>query len=296
MIFEGLSQNILKLVAGEGLSDALPNLTKFLKPGMLLQGTVFKSFPNENKAVIQLDSRQVTVETPEPLTPGRSFSVRVEKVSPQPVLKVIAQDVKQSPHSPQLNDKNISAVKQTPDVTTRISSNKFSVPQQLTAGEIKSLNIMPGQKVMAKVIHVSSAATATVKILGKEVMAHFKYVVPPKPGTVVELSVDVHKGEFRLVGKEGTVSLRPVEISNIKSLLPAKEPFHEMVQKLDDLIKSLEQVKILASESDAIERLVKTLKLLKPQVMPDGVKIKEQVDLSGINYEAKVKRFCPKVS
>jgi len=83
----------------------------------------------------------------------------------------------------------------------------------------------------------------------------------------------------------------------IKALLPFKEAFGEMIQKLDVLINSSEVIKNLSTETGLVERFVKTLNLFKIQSLgqrlpvQDSTQLKEQIDLSGINYEPKVKNF-----
>ena len=105
MVLDSIPHNLLKLVSVEDLPNVLPNLIKYLKPGMLLEGSVLKSFPDKNKAIIQLDKKQDIVEARQPLTPGHSFSARVEKIFPQPVLKIIIQNTQQLSESPQLENR-----------------------------------------------------------------------------------------------------------------------------------------------------------------------------------------------
>ena len=55
LVLESLPHNFLKLVSGEGLSDVIPNLTKFLKPGKLFEAVVLKSFPEKNTAIFKVE-------------------------------------------------------------------------------------------------------------------------------------------------------------------------------------------------------------------------------------------------
>lgn len=259
---------------------------------MLLEGTVLKSFPDKNKSIIQLDKGQVIVETRKPLTPGHSFSARVEKVSSQPILKIVSQDTQPVSEILQLDPKTKNISKQTSDITSLKTEYKEHVSRQLTLSDIKKLNLATGQSAEAKVTHIYDRTTAIATIRDKEVIVHFKAVAPPKPGTIVKLTIEPYKQNFRLVTKDKTDFVRSVEVTHIKPLLALKEPFGEMVQKLDSLVTSIVPVKIINTQTDLIGRLIKTLNLLKPQpeLIPDSALLKKQVEFSGINYESKVRK------
>ena len=202
LLLDGLSHNLLKLISSEGLSDVLPNLIKYLKPGMLFEGTVLKSFPDKNKAIIQLDKRQVIVETRQPLTPGNSFSARVEKTSPQTWLTIITQNTQQVTESPQFETKAQLPDKQYSDITNLKTHYQRAVPGQLTSSDIQNLNLTIGQSTEAKIIHISSRTTAIATIRDKEVTFHFKAGAPPKPGTIVKLTVEPFKQNLQVVAQK----------------------------------------------------------------------------------------------
>jgi len=88
LVLEGLPENLLKLVSVEGSPDTLPNLSKFLKLGALLQATVLESLPEKNKAIIKISNKRIIVETRQALTPGHSFSAQVHKSSPGSPLQI----------------------------------------------------------------------------------------------------------------------------------------------------------------------------------------------------------------
>ena len=66
-----------------------------------------------------------------------------------------------------------------------------------------------------------------------------------------------------------------------------------MVQKLDNLLSTTNIAKIFDIKNDLITRLNSTLRLLKPQptIALDSRLINDQVTLSGINYEPKIKQL-----
>jgi len=118
----------------------------------------------------------------------------------------------------------------------------------------------------------------------------------PKPGANASLVVTAHGDNFRLVAQQDGTP-KAIDIFKIKALLPFKESFGEMIQKLDVLINSSEVIKNLSTETGLVERFVKTLNLFKIQSLgkrlpvQDSTQLKEQIDLSGINYEPKVKKI-----
>jgi len=164
---------------------------------------------------------------------------------------------------------------------------------------VKNNNFIPGQKIKASVVDVLKNNTAIVKFRDKFLTAHF-FDKTPKVGTVVKFIVTQHEESFRLVA-QGSNSSKKVETSDIKDLLPFKEPFGKMIQQLKSLIDSPVFENLIKFDSLLIKRLVKTLNLLSPQIKTNdstqlqeifnGKNLKEQVDISGINYESKVKHI-----
>ena len=164
---------------------------------------------------------------------------------------------------------------------------------------IKNNNFIPGQKIKASVVDIVNNNTAIVKFRDKFLTAHF-FDKTPKVGTVVKFIVTQHEESFRLVA-QGSNSSKKVETSDIKDLLPFKEPFGKMIQQLKSLIDSPVFENFIKSDSLLIKRLVKTLDLLSPQIkindstqlkeIFNGKNLKEQVDFSGINYESKIKHI-----
>ena len=164
---------------------------------------------------------------------------------------------------------------------------------------VKNSNFIPGQKIKASVVDVLKNNTAIVKFRDKFLTAYF-FDKTPKVGTVVKFIVTQHEESFRLVA-QGSNSSKKVETSDIKDLLPFKEPFGKMIQQLKSLIDSPVFENLIKFDSLLIKRLVKTLNLLSPQIKTNdstqlqeifnGKNLKEQVDISGINYESKVKHI-----
>jgi hypothetical protein len=169
------------------------------------------------------------------------------------------------------------------------------ISQEMSAREIDSMNLLPGQTIKATVIDISGKNNAVVKFKNRLITAYFP-ALSPKPGANASLVVTAHGDNFRLVAQQDGTP-KAIDIFKIKALLPFKESFGEMIQKLDVLINSSEVIKNLSTETGLVERFVKTLNLFKIQSLgkrlpvQDSTQLKEQIDLSGINYEPKVKKI-----
>ena len=311
LIPEGLSENSLKLILVNGSVDTLPSLSKFLKSGALFQVTVLESLPDKNKAIIKIFNKRIMVETRHPLAPGHSFSARVYKPSPELPLQIKIIDSQAASPSPSFEDKakisgknfsNIST-SQALDKKSNLASNlngtlsKSSniISRELSAREIANMNLSSGQSIKATVIEVSEKNNIVIKFENKLISAYFSSVLP-KTGENVSLVVTPHEDGFRLVVQPDSTP-KLVDIFKIKSLLPFKEPFGEMLEKLDILVNSSEVIKNLSTQTGLVGRLAKTLNLLKTpypvQNFPSqgSAQLKQQIDLSGINYEPKVRNI-----
>ena len=277
LIPEGLSENSLKLILVNGSLDTLPSLGKFLKSGALIQATVLESLPEKNKAVIKMFNKRIIVETRHPLTPGHSFSARVYKPSPELPFQIKIVDSQAASSSSSFEDKTQISGKNFSISTSQVSSDKKSIldsnpnvtlskssniiSRDLSAREIDNMNLSSGQSIKATVIDVSGKNNIIVKFENKLITAYFSSVLP-KPGENVSLIVTPNGDGFRLVVQPDNTS-KLVDIFRIKSLLPFKEPFGEMLEKLDILVNSSEVIKNLSTKTGLVGRLVKTLNLLK---------------------------------
>ncbi|MCL0046291.1 flagellar hook-length control protein FliK [Nitrospinaceae bacterium] len=311
MIPEGFSENSLKLILGNGSLDTLPSLSKFLKSGALFQVTVLESLPEKNKAIIKMFNKQIMVETQHPLTPGHSFSARVYKPSPELPLQIKIVDFQVDSPSPSFEDKTQISRKNSSNISTSQVSDKKSILdsnpnatlsnsnnilfRELSARDIDNMNLSSGQSIKATIIDISEKNNIVVKFENKLIAAYFSSALP-KTGENVSLVVTPHRDGFRLVVQQDSTP-KLVDFFKIKSLLPFKEPFGEMLEKLDILVNSSEVIKNLSTKTGLVGRLSKTLNLLKTPFLVQNfpsqgsVQLKQQIDLSGINYESKVKNI-----
>mgnify|MGYP003980313523 FL=1 len=316
LIPEGLPENLLKLISVDGSSDAIPSLSKILKPGSLFKVLILESFPEKNKAIVKISNKRLMVETQHVLKPGYSFNASVYKTSPKSPLQIKL--ISSKPETPlqSLEDKTeLSEKKQTNFSSKKVLDGKLKpiskdfrfLPRNnnfistainldgISNVDLKEFDLLPGQIIKATVINVSGENYAIVKVNNKPLTAYFPFELP-KPGEMASIVVTAHGENFKLIAEQKNVKSE-VEFIKIKALLPFKEQLGEMIQKLHVLINSSEVIKKLTTESDLVGRLTKTLNLFKMHALEkqlpvqNSSQLKEQIDLSGVNYESKLKSF-----
>jgi hypothetical protein len=307
LIFKSLTENSLKLISDKGSLDTIPNLSNFLKSGTLFQATILESFPDKNRALIKIFNKQIMVETKNHLTPGDTFSARVFKPSPELSLQIKIVSSHTTPPLSDLEDKAEISFKKLSSISTPsaidkkiisdsshriLDSNNTYIISELSARAIKSMNLSSGQVIKATVL--DSQINNTVVKFENRLIRAYNFSVPPNVGENTSLIVTPYLDRFKLISLDDSAP-KPIDILKIKSLLPYKKPFGEMIQKLDILLNSSETINSLRAETGLVSRLIKTLNLLKAPFFEQDLTsqgntlVKQQIDLSGINYESKVK-------
>ena len=307
MIFKSLTEDSLKLISEKSSLDRIPNLSNFLKSGTLFQATILESFPEKNRALIKIFNKQIMVETKNHLIPGDTFSARVIKPSPELSLQIMIVSTHSTPAVSILEDKTEISFKKLSSISTSsvidkkiisdsnysiVDPNNTNIISELSARAIKKMNLSSGQVIKATI--VDSQTNNTVVKFENRLIRAYNFSEPPNLGEKISLIVTPYLDRFKLVSQDDRAS-KLVNIFKIKSLLPYKESFGVMVQKLDILLNSSEVIKSLRAETGLVPRLIKTLNLLKAPFFEQDLTsqgstlIKQQIDLSGINYESKVK-------
>ena len=307
MIFKSLTKDSLKLISEKSSLDRIPNLNNFLKSGTLFQATILESFPEKNRALIKIFNKQIMVETKNHLIPGDTFSARVIKPSPELSLQIMIVSTHSTPAVSILEDKTEISFKKLSSISTSsvidkkiisdsnysiVDPNNTNIISELSARAIKKMNLSSGQVIKATI--VDSQTNNTVVKFENRLIRAYSFSEPPNLGEKISLIVTPYLDRFKLVSQDDRAS-KLVDIFKIKSLLPYKESFGVMVQKLDILLNSSEIIKRLRAETGLVSRLIKTLNLLKAPFFEQDLTsqgstlIKQQIDLSGINYESKVK-------
>ena len=307
MIFKSLTEDSLKLISEKSSLDRIPNLSNFLKSGTLFQATILESFPEKNRALIKIFNKQIMVETKNHLIPGDTFSARVIKPSPELSLQIMIVSTHSTPAVSILEDKTEISFKKLSSISTSsvidkkiisdsnysiVDPNNTNIISELSARAIKRMNLSSGQVIKATIL--DSQINNTVVKFENRLIRAYNFSEPPNLGEKISLIVTPYLDRFKLVSQDDRAS-KLVDIFKIKSLLPYKESFGVMVQKLDILLNSSEVIKSLRAETGLVPRLIKTLNLLKAPFFEQDLTsqgstlVKQQIDLSGINYESKVK-------
>ena len=302
-----MTEDSLKLISEKSSLDRIPNLSNFLKSGTLFQATILESFPEKNRALIKIFNKQIMVETKNHLIPGDTFSARVIKPSPELSLQIMIVSTHSTPAVSILEDKTEISFKKLSSISTSsvidkkiisdsnysiVDPNNTNIISELSARAIKKMNLSSGQVIKATI--VDSQTNNTVVKFENRLIRAYSFSEPPNLGEKISLIVTPYLDRFKLVSQDDRAS-KLVDIFKIKSLLPYKESFGVMVQKLDILLNSSEVIKSLRAETGLVPRLIKTLNLLKAPFFEQDLTsqgstlIKQQIDLSGINYESKVK-------
>lgn len=302
-----MTKDSLKLISEKSSLDRIPNLSNFLKSGTLFQATILESFPEKNRALIKIFNKQIMVETKNHLIPGDTFSARVIKPSPELSLQIMIVSTHSTPAVSILEDKTEISFKKLSSISTSsvidkkiisdsnysiVDPNNTNIISELSARAIKKMNLSSGQVIKATI--VDSQTNNTVVKFENRLIRAYSFSEPPNLGEKISLIVTPYLDRFKLVSQDDRAS-KLVDIFKIKSLLPYKESFGVMVQKLDILLNSSEVIKSLRAETGLVPRLIKTLNLLKAPFFEQDLTsqgstlVKQQIDLSGINYESKVK-------
>ena len=302
-----MTKDSLKLISEKSSLDRIPNLSNFLKSGTLFQATILESFPEKNRALIKIFNKQIMVETKNHLIPGDTFSARVIKPSPELSLQIMMVSTHSTPAVSILEDKTEISFKKLSSISTSsvidkkiisdsnysiVDPNNTNIISELSARAIKKMNLSSGQVIKATI--VDSQTNNTVVKFENRLIRAYSFSEPPNLGEKISLIVTPYLDRFKLVSQDDRAS-KLVDIFKIKSLLPYKESFGVMVQKLDILLNSSEVIKSLRAETGLVPRLIKTLNLLKAPFFEQDLTsqgstlVKQQIDLSGINYESKVK-------
>ena len=302
-----MTKDSLKLISEKSSLDRIPNLSNFLKSGTLFQATILESFPEKNRALIKIFNKQIMVETKNHLIPGDTFSARVIKPSPELSLQIMIVSTHSTPAVSILEDKTEISFKKLSSISTSsvidkkiisdsnysiVDPNNTNIISELSARAIKKMNLSSGQVIKATI--VDSQTNNTVVKFENRLIRAYSFSEPPNLGEKISLIVTPYLDRFKLVSQDDRAS-KLVDIFKIKSLLPYKESFGVMVQKLDILLNSSEVIKSLRAETGLVPRLIKTLNLLKAPFFEQDLNsqgstlVKQKIDLSGINYESKVK-------
>mgnify|MGYP006432680397 CR=1 FL=1 len=276
---------MIKILSGE---DPLA-LKKQLQTGKLLQGEIIKLLP-KGKATLSIAGQKVVAELPKLKTQDNSIEVkpeysfklkqkiyaRVEKAGPEPVLKLVAppeQKVQEESYTTSLSRK----VK--PEILKTEQFNKLKIPLD--------------KVVQVKVNHVADTNSLLVKFEDKEFLVKTENATLYRPETSICIQFKKTDIGVKPIFLDPPIKPDTVDLELVKPYLPTRTPLGKLVGELTRDILGSPVLKELKVPPQLVEKLRETLEVLtpKPGIIPDEVEIEEQLEKSGVRYEAKVKQF-----
>jgi hypothetical protein len=278
---EQISPALLKILSAEGSSSPAQKLTEQLQLGQLLKGQVIQVLSEGTKALLNIEGQNIVVQGDPSFKNGQSISVRVEQVSPGPVLRVLSESGR------------LSGIELKQDTTIQISSGKNPPISYFSKHGLDFLKISEGQAYPAEIKQVLDSNSAIVRLNNRNFFVQTQASSSLKQGdSIAVVAEKTTNGLFHFLQSDQPIA-RQVDAGMIKPYLTSRQPFGEMITKLSTLAGEIASRTDSASlDSGKLAQLKQTLQLLNPGSgkNPGAQLIKEQVDVSGINYEAKVKQ------
>ncbi len=287
-----------------------------LKEGQKLKVQVEKLSPNP---VFKLTSYSKSEETATKAAPGRPVfrpSSKEETILadrkpfhqtdfkiPNPVLRSAQKISSDSPaaKTPAVPSR-IPVVQGALNPDRAVISKNLSLKRDvITSGQLKSLDLREGQEASGKIVKIQTEGRVTVKLDGGRVVVKLSNPVANyKAGDPVTLKAEKVPGGFKIESRLSTSKGPTLLTENLKSYVPAKQTFGEMAGKLQETLHqdpvfknpTAKNAPLIKLDQELVKSLQKTLESLlgKNKTEPANAKIiQNRVDLSGINYEGKVR-------
>ena len=114
-----------------------------------------------------------------------------------------------------------------------------------------------------------------------------------KPGSQVSIYFKkTESGKQTVLVETSTNQTKRLDFNSLKPYLPARMPLTKMANLLRSEILDSPVIPDLKIQSDVVARLRDTLRLFLPNEgeIPNATQVRQQVESSGINYEAKVRQ------
>ena len=290
MLIDQINLNLLQILLGENKSLLSENFFRNLHLGLVLKGTVQSLLP-QGKALVQFQGQDTVLQIKQPLQVGQVLTARVEQLAPVPILKLLSTSA--APQASGPGSVEARSAKPEQSFTTRLTSHKKPVfLRTLSAADLTRLKLSPRQDLSVTVSRVLKDQTLVVRFQEAEVVVHTKGEPPPLPGTTVNARVEPSGALWRLATLGARPEVPALNAQILRPYLPSYRPVSEMLARLGKAVEQIENFTQANVSPKAVERIRHTLQLLSPKTdsLPDGARIREQVDLSGIFYESKVKK------
>ena len=295
MQVDQLPSNILKILASEGSSSLPQKFIQQLNLGQFLKGRVVQIF-SDGKSRIDFGGQKLIVEGGFPFKAGQSLTAQVKQLTPVPEFKIINKSDSVVIDDSKKNTNDLSGREVKREVTL---SSKSSAPISTFAkNNLQFLKLSEGKVYQIPVKQVLNPDTAIVQLKNRSFVVKTDGFQPLKPGDQIPVTAQrTDSGLFQLTQTNGPV-IKRVAPEMVKPYLSTRQPFGEMVKNLktvlSEVLPGTDLFKTAGKET--LARLVQTTQVLTAgtEKIPNSQQVKEQVNLSGMDYETKVKQFLEK--
>jgi len=287
---ESLGISLLQILSGDLLNTQSSPVLRHLVIGSILSGMVQKVFP-DGKALVNFNNQNVLVNSNEKLQPGQTLTARVEQLGPLPQLKLIPVNDLPLAHGREAQPSR--SYEQGPDYKTQLSSpNKVSVPATISTAVLERVDLFPNQEYKARVSQVVDKQNIVLEIKGQQLQLPFNENKVPVPGTTIIVKFEkIAENIFSLVRPEPIGIPNPLSREVLRPYLSAYATLPKMIVNLE---KAVEAVKVsqLNVDPKVLVDIRKTLHQLRTnrEQLPNAEQIRQQVQVSGVNYEANVEK------
>tara|TARA_Y100001960_G_C14660825_1_gene820711 strand:- start:136 stop:1359 length:1224 start_codon:yes stop_codon:yes gene_type:complete len=176
-------------------------------------------------------------------------------------------------------------------VTTNITPRGKSISRFLCFEDL--CQTKPRQVVRARIIQIIDSKKLMIQAGNNNFKVEVENAENLKPGNMINLLAKNTPKGIIIGGNEfGLNTQKTVCFETIKPYLPARMPLSQMTQLLKNEVLGSAFLQDLKLKPEVLIQLKDTLSLLNSSEgkIPNAVQIKKQIEASGINYEAKVRK------
>ena len=290
---QNLISQVVEILAGKIPDAATLKFISEMKTGNIFDA-VFTGKTPEGKGVFSLEGNKVVVELPNaisfkkqpeqstrvPLVKGQLIRVRVESSWPKPTLKIIPPPIHRG-HP------------ENPETKTVLTHQAKSISKLSRIESYSQKPESPKDEVRALITSIIDSKTIMIDTGSRSIVMPVENSELLKLGTEVSILFDkIDKGQSPTLVNTNTTCTKRVDLKTIIPYLSSRMPIAQMATLLVDEILVSPVMQELNVKLDVVTRLRDTLNLLIPSEgeTPSEGKVRQQVESSGVNYEAKVRQ------
>jgi hypothetical protein len=290
---ENLINKVVKILAGKDSNAVTLKFISQLQAGKILDA-VFTGKAPGGKKVLSIEGHKVIVELPKavlfekqqeqqtrtPLNKGQVIRVRVENSGQTPTLKIISPELHQDlPYSH--------------ETKINLTPRGKSFSKLIRFMDLSQIPDSPKPLTSALITDIVDSKNIIVDTGSRSLVVPVENTEPLKLGTQVNISFEkTEKRQSPSLINVSNDNTKKIDFNTLKPYLPARMPLVKMANLLLDEVLDSPVMQELKISSDVIAQLKGTLQLFVPDEgqLPSERQVRQQVELSGINYEAKVRQ------